>query len=134
MYYALLLLFKVCYSCFTHADITAGGCVNEVALWQIDDNIVISKLGKEYQSLDNASNTDIHNFKDFTTFLHNHDENVATAFKWCLEAIKMLHKHLSMICHKEDQHGSYSHSHTYQLYPTKNRYYFCHSVHFYPLR
>ena len=113
----------------SYTDLTAGGCVREVAQWQIDDNTIIARLDNEWQSLRNPTNADIHNFKVFTMFLQSHDGNVATAFKWFLEAIKRLHKDLSMFADTKNQHWRYCHSP--QFYPMANRYYYC--VPFYPL-
>ena len=119
-YYCYVYIQSVQFLSYT--DLTAGGCISEVARWQIDDNIIIARLDKEWQSFGNQTNAEIHNFKDFTMFLQNHDGNVLTAFKWFLDTIKMLHKHLHKFGHVEGQDGSYYHSFTNQRYLTANRY------------
>ena len=93
----------------SHTDLTAGGCATEFPQWQIDENVVISSLSKDFRTLDNQTNAGIHNFKDFTTFLQNHDENVVTAFKWFLETIKRFHENPEKSRYRqfEDRYSDY---------------------------
>ena len=110
---------------FVSTDPTAGGCTSEAPRWQIDEQVVISLLQKGLQNLNFSKDriTGIQDFKDFAAFLQNHDENITTAFKWCLETIDRFHnnRELESSCYGEDRYGDYYYSR--EGHPLKRRYY-----------
>ena len=108
-------------------DPTAGGCTSEVPRWQIDEQVVISHLHKGLQNLNFSTDmiTGIQDFKDFAAFLQNHDENITTAFKWCLETIDRIHNNRELEsspkAYRQYRYGDYHYSR--EGHPLKRRYY-----------
>ena len=108
-----------------YTDLTAGGCTSEVPRWQIDEEVVISQLDRGLQYLtkhfSNDRITGIQDLKDFAAFLQNHDENITTAFKWCLETVDRFHNNRKL----ENRYGDCYYSS--EGHPLKRRYNYSYS-------
>ena len=98
---------------FLVADLTAGGCSSDKPVWQMDKNVITSRLNSAYEkkvvrrsysyydsstSLQNRKAA-LMRFKEFTsdstpntsselyTLLLYEDDNLSTALKWALEKL-----------------------------------------------